>query len=42
MLDRMNGNEAIYKRIMNDKAFKAHITRDLMQNVFDEIKQQVG
>ena len=42
MLDRMNGNEAIFNRIMNDEAFKAFITKHLMQNVFAEINRQVG
>lgn len=42
MLDRMNGNEAIFNRIMNDEAFKAFITWYLMQNVFAEINRQVG
>jgi hypothetical protein len=41
MLDRMNSNEAIFNRIMNDGAFKAFITRYLMQNVFAEFKRQV-
>jgi hypothetical protein len=42
MLDRMNGNEAIFNRIMNDGAFKAFITKYLMQNVFSEINRQVS
>ena len=42
LLDRMNGNEAIFNRIMNDEAFKLFISKYLMQNVFDEINRQVG
>jgi type I restriction enzyme R subunit len=42
LLDRMNGNETIFNRIMNDEAFKIFISKYLMQNVFDEINRQTG
>jgi type I restriction enzyme, R subunit len=39
LLDRMNGNEAIFNRIMNDEAFKSFIAQKLMHNVFEKINQ---
>ncbi|NTW69269.1 MAG: type I restriction endonuclease subunit R [Chlorobiaceae bacterium] len=42
LLDRMNGNEAIFNRIMNDEAFKTFIAQKLMHNVFDKITRQAG
>ncbi|MGB8247258.1 MAG: type I restriction endonuclease [Chlorobium sp.] len=42
LLDRMNGNEAIFNRIMNDEAFKTFIAQKLMHNVFENINRQAG
>lgn len=39
LLDRMNGNEAIFNRIMNDEAFKSFIAQKLMHNVFEKINR---
>ncbi|MCX6178280.1 MAG: DEAD/DEAH box helicase family protein, partial [Chlorobiales bacterium] len=42
LLDRMNGNEEIFNRIMNDEAFKTFIAQKLMHNVFEKINRQAG
>ena len=42
LLDRMNGNEVIFYRIMNDESFKSAIAQRLMQNVFENINRQAG
>lgn len=42
LLDRMNGNEAIFNRIMNDEAFKSFIAQKLMHQVFDNINRAAG
>ena len=42
LLDRMNGNEEIFNRIMNDEAFKNFIAQKLMHNVFEKINRQAG
>jgi len=42
LLDRMNGNEAIFNRIMNDEAFKSFIAQKLMHQVFEKITRQAG
>ena len=42
LLDRMNGNEEIFNRIMNDEAFKNFIAQKLMYNVFEKINRQAG
>ena len=42
LLDRMNGNEAIFNRIMNDEAFKSFIAQKLMHQVFDNINRATG
>jgi type I restriction enzyme, R subunit len=42
LLDRMNGNEAIFNRIMNDETFKSFITQKLMHQVFDNINRAAG
>ena len=42
LLDRMNGNEAIFNRIMNDEAFKSFIAQRLMHNVFNNLKKEAS
>jgi len=42
LLDRMNGNEEIFNRIMNDVAFKNFIAQKLMHTVFEKINRQAG
>ena len=42
LLDRMNGNEAIFNRIMNDDAFKSFIAQRLMLNVFKNLNQIIS
>ena len=38
----MNGNEAIFNRIMNDDAFKSFIAQRLMLNVFKNLNQEAS
>lgn len=38
----MNGNEAIFNRIINDEAFKTFIAQRLMHNVFNNLNRIIS
>ncbi len=38
-IERMEGNEEIFQRLMNDDEFRTIVARHLMQAVYEQIRQ---